>query len=132
MATKNSKKPTKAKKPAAKKVTKVQKKPVKKAVAKKPAKPVKKAAVAKKAPKKTVAKVSASPTDFSAFLKLVSKDWKPDRLQPNASIAKPSTKLKRNNSSVNVVASCVLGFRLKLRKSVNKSRKCQDRNKSTF
>ena len=30
MATKNSKKPTKAKKPAAKKVTKVQKKPVKK------------------------------------------------------------------------------------------------------
>ena len=28
-------------------------------------------------------------------LKLVSKDWKPDRLQPNASIAKPSTKLKK-------------------------------------
>ena len=52
MATKNSKKPTKAKKPAAKKVTKVQKKPVKKSVAKKPAKPVKKAAAAKKAPKK--------------------------------------------------------------------------------
>ena len=38
MATKNSKKPTKAKKPAAKKLTKVQKKPAKKAVAKKPAK----------------------------------------------------------------------------------------------
>ena len=69
MATKNSKKPTKAKKPAAKKVTKVQKKPVKKPVAKKPAKPVKKAALAKKAPKKAVAKVNASPTDFSAFLK---------------------------------------------------------------
>ena len=69
MATKNSKKPTKAKKPAAKKVTKVQKKPVKKTVAKKPAKPVKKAAAAKKVPKKKVAKVSASPTDFSAFLK---------------------------------------------------------------
>ena len=69
MATKNSKKPTKAKKPAAKKVTKVQKKPVKKPVAKKSAKPVKKAAAAKKAPKKATAKVSASPTDFSAFLK---------------------------------------------------------------
>ena len=69
MATKNSKKPTKAKKPAARKVTKVQKKPVKKPVAKKPAKPVKKAAAAKKAPKKAAAKVSASPTDFSAFLK---------------------------------------------------------------
>ena len=64
MATKNSKKPTKAKKPAAKKVTKVQKKPVKK-----PVKPVKKSAAAKKAPKKTAVKVSASPTDFSAFLK---------------------------------------------------------------
>ena len=73
MATKNSKKPTKAKKPAAKKVTKVQKKPVKKPVAKKPAKPVKKAAATKKAPKKApkkaAVKVSASPTDFSAFLK---------------------------------------------------------------
>ena len=79
MATKNSKKPTKAKKPAAKKVTKVQKKPVKKPVAKKPAKPVKKTAAAKKAvkkpaakkaaPKKAAAKVSASQTDFSAFLK---------------------------------------------------------------
>ena len=69
MATKNSKKPTKAKKPAAKKVTKVQKKPVRKSAAKKPAKPVKKAAAAKKAPKKVVAKVSASQTDFSAFLK---------------------------------------------------------------
>ena len=79
MATKNSKKPTKAKKPAAKKVTKVQKKPIKKPVAKKPVKPVKKAAaakkapkkaaVAKKAPKKAAVKASASPTDFSAFLK---------------------------------------------------------------
>ena len=79
MATKNSKKPTKAKKPAAKKVTKVQKKPVKKTVTKKPAKPVKKAtaakkapkkaAVAKKAPKKAAVKVSGSPSDFSAFLK---------------------------------------------------------------
>ena len=68
MATKNSKKPTKTKKPAAKKVTKVQKKPVKKPVAKKPAKSVKKAAT-KKAPKKAAVKVSASPTDFSAFLK---------------------------------------------------------------
>ena len=79
MATKNSKKPTKAKKPAAKKVSKVQKKPIKKSVAKKPVKLVKKAAVAKKAPKKAVVakkapkkaavKVNASPTDFSAFLK---------------------------------------------------------------
>ena len=79
MATKNSKKPTKAKKPAAKKVTKVQKKPIKKPVAKKPVKPVKKAAAAKKAPKKAAVakkatkkaavKVNASPTDFSAFLK---------------------------------------------------------------
>jgi len=67
MATKNSKKPTKTKKPTAKKVTKVQKKPVKKPAAKKPVKPVKKAAAAKKAPKK--AGVSASPSDFSAFLK---------------------------------------------------------------
>ena len=56
MATKNSKKPTKAKKPAAKKVTKVQKKPVKKSVAKKPAKPVKKAATAKKHQKKQQSK----------------------------------------------------------------------------
>ena len=79
MATKNSKKPTKTKKPAAKKVIKVQKKPIKKAAAKKPVKPIKKAAVAKKAPKKasvakkapkkTAVKVSGSPTDFSAFLK---------------------------------------------------------------
>ena len=69
MATKNSKKTTKAKKPAAKKITKVQKKPVKKAAAKKPAKPVKKTAAVKKAPKKASVKVSASPTDFSAFLK---------------------------------------------------------------
>ena len=78
MATKNSKKPTKAKKPAAKKVTKVQKKPIKKTAAKKPVKPKKaavakkapkKAVVAKKAPKKTAFKVSGSPTDFSAFLK---------------------------------------------------------------
>ena len=79
MATKNSKKPTKAKKPAAKKVTKVQKKPIKKPVAKKPVKPVKKTAAAKKAPKKAAVakkatkkaavKVNASPTDFSAFLK---------------------------------------------------------------
>ncbi len=69
MATKNSKKPTKLKKPAAKKVTKVQKKPVKKPAAKKPVKSVKKTAVAKKLPKKTAAKISASPSDFSAFLK---------------------------------------------------------------
>ena len=79
MATKNSKKPTKAKRPAAKKVTKVQKKPVRKSAAKKPVKPIKKAAVAKKAPKKAAVakkapkkaavKVSGSPTDFSAFLK---------------------------------------------------------------
>ena len=79
MATKNSKKPTKTKKPAAKKVIKVQKKPIKKAAAKKPVKPIKKAAVAKKAPKKAAVakkapkkaavKVSGSPTDFSAFLK---------------------------------------------------------------
>ena len=68
MVTKNSKKPTKAKKPAAKKVTKVQKKPVKKPAAKKPVKPIKKAAATKKAPKKAAVKVSASPTDFSAFL----------------------------------------------------------------
>ena len=52
MATKNSKKPTKAKKPAAKKVTKVQKKPATKPVAKKTGKPGKKAAVTKKTPKK--------------------------------------------------------------------------------
>ena len=69
MATKNSKKPTKVKKPAAKKVTKVQKKPVKKPAAKKPVKSVKKTAAAKKPPKKTAAKISASPSDFSAFLK---------------------------------------------------------------
>ena len=79
MATKNSKKPTKTKKPAAKKVTKVQKKPIKKSAEKKPVKPLKKAAVAKKAPKKAAVskksskkaavKVSGSPTDFSAFLK---------------------------------------------------------------
>ena len=79
MATKNSKKPTKTKKPAAKKAIKVQKKPIKKTAAKKPVKPIKKAAVAKKAPKKTAVakkapkkaavKVSSSPTDFSAFLK---------------------------------------------------------------
>ena len=79
MATKNSKKPTKTKKPAAKKVTKVQKKPIKKSAEKKPVKPLKKAAVAKKAPKKATVskksskkaavKVSGSPTDFSAFLK---------------------------------------------------------------
>ena len=79
MATKNSKKPTKTKKPAAKKVTKVQKKPIKKSAEKKPVKPLKKAAVAKKpvkkaaaakkAPKKAAVKVSSSPTDFSAFLK---------------------------------------------------------------
>ena len=75
MATKNSKKPTKLKKPAAKKVTKVQKKPVKKPAAKKPIKPVKKTAAAKKLPKKTAAKISASPTDFSAFL----RNFKPYR-----------------------------------------------------
>ena len=79
MATKNSKKPTKTKKPAAKKAIKVQKKPIKKTAAKKPVKPIKKTAVAKKAPKKTAVakkapkkaavKVSGSPTDFSAFLK---------------------------------------------------------------
>ena len=79
MATKNSKKPTKTKKPAAKKAIKVQKKPIKKAAAKKPVKPIKKAAIAKKAPKKSAVakkapkkaavKVSGSPTDFSAFLK---------------------------------------------------------------
>ena len=79
MATKNSKKPTKTKKPAAKKAIKEQKKPIKKSAAKKPVKPIKKAAVAKKAPKKAAVakkapkkaavKVSASPTDFSAFLK---------------------------------------------------------------
>ena len=79
MATKNSKKPTKTKKPAAKKAIKVQKKPIKKTAAKKPVKPIKKAAVAKKVPKKTAVakkapkkaavKVSGSPTDFSAFLK---------------------------------------------------------------
>nr|ADI21364.1 DnaK suppressor protein [uncultured gamma proteobacterium HF0010_20H22] len=79
MATKNSKKPTKTKKPAAKKVTKVQKKPIKKSAEKKPVKPLKKAAVARKAPKKAAVskksskkaavKVSGSPTDFSAFLK---------------------------------------------------------------
>ena len=76
MATKNSKKPTKAKKPAAKKVSKVQKKPIKKSVAKKPVKKAavakkkpKKAVVSKKAPKKAAVKVNASPTDFSAFLK---------------------------------------------------------------
>ena len=69
MATKNSKKPTKLKKPAAKKVTKVQKKPVKKPAAKKPIKPVKKTAAAKKPPKKTAAKISASPMDFSTFLR---------------------------------------------------------------
>ena len=78
MATKNSKKPTKTKKPAAKKAIKVQKKPIKKTAAKKPVKPIKKAAVAKKAPKKAAVakkapkkpavKVSGSPTDFSAFL----------------------------------------------------------------
>ena len=79
MATKNSKKPTKTKKPAAKKAIKVQKKPIKKTAAKKPVKPIKKAAVAKKSPKKAAVskksskkaavKVSGSPTDFSAFLK---------------------------------------------------------------
>ena len=79
MATKNSKKPTKTKKPAAKKAIKVQKKPIKKAAAKKSVKPIKKAAVAKKAPKKAAVakkapkkaavKVGGSPTDFSAFLK---------------------------------------------------------------
>tara|TARA_B100000900_G_scaffold326519_1_gene286550 strand:+ start:22 stop:630 length:609 start_codon:yes stop_codon:yes gene_type:complete len=69
MATKNSKKPTKAKRPAVKKVTKVQKKSVRKPTAKKAVKPLKKATVAKKAPRKATAKVSASPTDFSAFLK---------------------------------------------------------------
>ena len=79
MATKNSKKLTKTKKPAAKKAIKVQKKPIKKTAAKKPVKPIKKAAVAKKAPKKAAVakkapkkaavKVSGSPTDFSAFLK---------------------------------------------------------------
>ena len=69
MATKNSKKPTKVKKPVAKKVTKVLKKPVKKPAAKKPVKSVKKTAAAKKPPKKTAAKISASPSDFSAFLK---------------------------------------------------------------
>ena len=51
MATKNSKKPTKTKKPAAKKAIKVQKKPIKKTAAKKPVKPIKKASVAKKAEK---------------------------------------------------------------------------------
>ena len=56
MVTKNSKKPTRAKKPVAKKIAKVQKKPVKKPVAKNSAKPVKKAAAAKKASKKTAAK----------------------------------------------------------------------------
>ena len=79
MATKNSKKPTKTKKSAAKKAIKVQKKPIKKTAAKTPVKPLKKAAVAKKAPKKATVskksskkaavKVSGSPTDFSAFLK---------------------------------------------------------------
>ena len=79
MVTKNSKKPTKTNKPAAKKAIKVQKKPIKKTAAKKPVKPIKKAAVAKKVPKKTAVakkapkkaavKVSGSPTDFSAFLK---------------------------------------------------------------
>ena len=79
MATKNSKKPTKTKKPAAKKAIKEQKKPINKTAAKKPVKPIKKAAVAKKAPKKAAVakkapkkaavKVSGSPTDFSAFLK---------------------------------------------------------------
>ena len=79
MATKNSKKPTKTKKPAAKKAIKEQKKPIKKTAAKNPVKPIKKAAVAKKAPKKAAVakkapkkaavKVSGSPTDFSAFLK---------------------------------------------------------------
>ena len=89
MATKNSKKPNKTKKPAVKKAIKVQKKPIKKTAAKKPVKPIKKAAVvkkapkkaavakkapkkaavAKKAPKKAAVKVSGSPTDFSAFLK---------------------------------------------------------------
>ena len=68
MATKNSKKPTKAKKPAAKKVTKVQK-TSKESPCEETSKPVKKAAAAKKAPKKAAVKVSASPTDFSAFLK---------------------------------------------------------------
>ena len=86
MATKNSKKPTKTKKPAAKKAIKVQKKPIKKTAAKKPVKPIKKAAVAKKAPKKAAVakkapkkaavKVSGSPTDFSAFL----KNFQPYRL----------------------------------------------------
>ena len=69
MATKNSKKPTKAKKPVAKKVTKIQKKSVKKPTAKKSVKPLKKATAAKKSPTKTSAKISASPSDFSAFLK---------------------------------------------------------------
>ncbi len=69
MATKNSKKPTKAKKPAAKKVTKVQKKPAKKPATKKTGKPVKKATITKKTPKKAAVKISVSPTDFSAFLK---------------------------------------------------------------
>lgn len=69
MATKNSKKTIKAKKPAAKKVAKVQKKPVKKTAVKKSAKAVKKTTVAKKAPKKVAASIGVSPTDFSAFLK---------------------------------------------------------------
>ena len=69
MVTKNSKKPTKAKKPVAKKVTKIQKKSVKKPTAKKSVKPLKKATAAKKSPTKTSAKISASPSDFSAFLK---------------------------------------------------------------
>ena len=69
MATKNSKIPTKANKPAAKKETKVQKKPVKKPAAKKPVKPLKNATDTKKSPSKTSAKISAPPSDFSAFLK---------------------------------------------------------------
>ena len=66
MATKNSKKPTKAKKPAAKKVTKVQKKPVKKPAAKKP---VKKSAAAKKAPKKSGSQSQRFSNGFFSFLK---------------------------------------------------------------
>ena len=69
MATKNYKKLTKLKKPAAKKVTKLQKKSVKKTAAKKPVKPLKKATAAKKSPSKTSAKISTPSSDFSAFLK---------------------------------------------------------------
>ena len=68
MATKNSKKPTKAKKPEAKKITKVQKKPAKKPAAKKTGKPVKKAAVTKKTPKKSCGQSKRLLYRFFSFL----------------------------------------------------------------